>query len=451
MLCDQVEAHLSFSAVPCLSLPVAKATDLTIPPLRDVRKFVRRLPRLTELGWVGRGGIGLWLATPPSSSSSAAADATLSPTIGRGRRASAGGGGAVVSSAGLKGVTDIEFLSFASHWKDEWAEAAKGFPAWNFEGGAGGGGDSPYRERSEWSGGLAAAAVGGSPRMSYSGGMDRSTSGDRDDGATKERRKSLGVLSSMDPPAGTSMVGLDLGQIDQGRQGQHIQRTSSIDLSPSDSLDDKSSASLSRSSSTSTSTTRSQTAARTGPSSAQSGGNPRRIVSSGNSSTLPTLASAGSADFEDYLTGPKSTSPTTSTATTPPALLSYRDRAALKAGSTSPDATLKTTTTSRGKKIVLGGGGGAPAGPSSPPVVATAAGGAGGGSKHARRASEPVAMGFGGGGDGNGGGAKGGGGGGKKVVNSNGWKTHGGAGGGGAGGVSGGGKKAGNGGGGKKK
>ncbi|KAL7411200.1 hypothetical protein BDY24DRAFT_141983 [Mrakia frigida] len=35
---------------------LAKSIDPTIPLLRDVRKFVRRVPRLVELGWVGRGG-----------------------------------------------------------------------------------------------------------------------------------------------------------------------------------------------------------------------------------------------------------------------------------------------------------------------------------------------------------------------------------------------------------
>ena len=411
---------------------VAKSTDPTIPPLRDVRKFVRRLPRLTELGWVGRGGIGLWLATPPSSSSTVA-DPVLSPTIGRGRRASAGGG-AVVSSTGLKGVTDIVFQSFASHWKDDWAEAAKGFPAWNFEGAAGAA--SPVRERSELGGGL---AVGGSPRMGYSGGIDRSVSGERagnGGGQDRRRQMSLGSIVAVEPAAeGSSMVGLDLGHVDQGRQPHHhAQRAASTASSPSESLDDK--LATSASSSSSTSATQSQAPPKSGSPVASPTTNTRRVVSSGTTSTLPTLASAGSAEFDDFTTLKSPTSPA-ATATTPPALLSYRDRAALKTGTPSLETPAnKSTTTSRGKKILLGGGGGAPGVPTSPPAVSSSGGGGGGSGKHARRASEPVVMGSGGGSGGSGGG-------GKKVVNSNGWKTQGGGGGkkSGGGGGSGGGKK----------
>jgi len=42
-------------------------TDPYLPPLRDVRKFVRRCPVIQELNWYGKNGRGQWIVSRPTS------------------------------------------------------------------------------------------------------------------------------------------------------------------------------------------------------------------------------------------------------------------------------------------------------------------------------------------------------------------------------------------------
>lgn len=106
-------------------LLLEKSQDPTLPPLKDVKKFVRRVPRLRELGWVGRAGVGFWIATRDTSDG---ADAPR--TTGSGGRKSSG----TSLGAAVKSLTDLEFVSLAVLWKDEWKEAGRGPPRWLFKG-----------------------------------------------------------------------------------------------------------------------------------------------------------------------------------------------------------------------------------------------------------------------------------------------------------------------------
>lgn len=129
-----------------------KSVDPTVPPLKDVRKFMRRVPKLVELGWVGRSGVGFWIAgsneshltsPPPGAPGGGGApvgnghppngnkphrrsSTASSTTFSFGNSTGSGGASCQVKS-------DVEFLSLALLWKDEWEEAGKGNPAWCLE------------------------------------------------------------------------------------------------------------------------------------------------------------------------------------------------------------------------------------------------------------------------------------------------------------------------------
>jgi hypothetical protein len=166
-------------------LLLAKSNDPTLPASKEIKKFVRRVPKLTELGWVGRDGVGRWLiAREP---------------VGGDEGGKGGTGGVVKKIGANKGVVkmneDIEFRSFAVEWRAEWEEAGKGAPAWKIEGGGGvgaGGGTSPARERLMSLDGTGAG-----------GGRERSVSGSSVGGAsegrngTKRRQSSVSSMTSL--------------------------------------------------------------------------------------------------------------------------------------------------------------------------------------------------------------------------------------------------------------
>lgn len=105
-------------------LLLEKIHDTTLPPIRDVKRFVKRVPRLRELGWVGRSGVGFWLA---------ARDVSDDGKHGSGGRK----GSAASLGSASKALNDLEFVSLALLWKDEWEEASRGPPQWLFKGARG--------------------------------------------------------------------------------------------------------------------------------------------------------------------------------------------------------------------------------------------------------------------------------------------------------------------------
>ncbi|CDZ98295.1 hypothetical protein [Phaffia rhodozyma] len=131
-----------------------KSIEPTIPLLKDVKKFMRRVPKLIELGWVGRSGVGFWIAgtgdlhpfesgqdlnrgtRSTGSTNPHGCSGGIIPNGTKHRRASTSSAAPSSSSIFSPSYTipqgDVEFLSLALLWRNEWEEASRGLPEWSF-------------------------------------------------------------------------------------------------------------------------------------------------------------------------------------------------------------------------------------------------------------------------------------------------------------------------------
>lgn len=73
--------------------------DPSIPPIKDIRRCVRKLPNLTEISWIGRGGKGTWHVLHPE---------------------------------GKRMIAPINFYHSAWRYSDLWEDSQSQGPDWNF-------------------------------------------------------------------------------------------------------------------------------------------------------------------------------------------------------------------------------------------------------------------------------------------------------------------------------